>query len=383
MPHSPVSEEKLVGFPARCVSLRQKLRVSKPELAHWLGVGRGYVNVMEKGRQAPSWPVFQLIEKLEAAANLKQLAMHMPQPDSPPTSPEMAGLPPEAIEALDRLVQPEAAPVAATVAAAPPPPSPAPDMPVEKTVTREKTAFALRVAALREKMGVTRPKLAQRLGVSRQYVTKIENGAHASLPVIKLIEKLEAEIQSASTDAPAAELDHSTASAPPQIPAAASPVPAVAEAVSAAPAPVLPIHTAPVSGTPRITALPVLTIPAARDLTAPGLASFAASEHFAFGVTDPDAFAMRLAGDAMLPQHHDGELAVLYPNSLPHTGNRVIARLSDSLGGDVLFRIYSTTDHGHSIVLSSLNPLYPPVTLSPDEIVWLYPVATTIRQMMQ
>ncbi|MCX6852123.1 MAG: helix-turn-helix transcriptional regulator [Verrucomicrobia bacterium] len=83
MPHSPVSEEKLVGFPARCLSLRQKLRVSKPELAHWLGVGRSYVTVLEKGRQAPSRPVFQLIEKLEAAANLKQLAMHMPQPDTP------------------------------------------------------------------------------------------------------------------------------------------------------------------------------------------------------------------------------------------------------------------------------------------------------------
>lgn len=373
MPHSPVSEEKLVGFPARCLSLRQKLRVSKPELAHWLGVGRSYVTVLEKGRQAPSRPVFQLIEKLEAAANLKQLAMHMPQPDtsSPPT--EMAGLPPAAIEALDRLVQPEPAPA----------PTPAPVSaanPVEKPVIREKNTFALRVAALREKMGVTRPKLAQRLGVSRQYVTKIENGAHASLPVIKLIEKLEAEIQNesaAATTAVAAEHETvSAASTPPQ-PAPAPVAPAVAHS------PAFSIPAAPASVTPRIALLPVLTIPAARELASPAQAAFAAAEHFAFSVSDPDAFAMRLAGDAMLPQHHDGELAILYPNSLPHTGNRVIARLSDSLGGDVLFRVYSTADHGHSIVLSSLNPLYPPVTLSPEEIVWIYPVSSTVRQMMQ
>ncbi len=366
MPHSPVSEEKLVGFPARCLSLRQKLRVSKPELAHWLGVGRSYVTVMEKGRQAPSRPVFQLIEKLEAAANLKQLAMHMPQPDTSPLHTEMAGLPPAAIEALDRLVQPEEkpAPAAAQPIA----------KPLQKPALREKNAFALRVAALREKMGVSRPKLAQRLGVSRQYVTKIENGAHASLPVIKLIEKLEAEINNASAATAPATVHDTSRTAPTAPPPAPAPV--------AADIPAFSIPAAPVHSTPRITSLPVLTIPAARELTAPAQAAFTAAEHFAFSVSDPDAFAMRLAGDAMLPQHHDGELAVLYPNCLPHTGNRVIARLSDSLGGDVLFRIYSTADHGHSIVLSSLNPLYPPITLSPEEIVWIYPVATTVRQML-
>ena len=363
MPHSPVSEEKLIGFPARCLSLRQKLRVSKPELAHWLGVGRSYVTVMEKGRQAPSRPVFQLIEKLEAAANLKQLAMHMPQPDTTPAPTEMAGLPPAAIEALDRLVQPEEKPAPAMPVA----------KPVQQPVKREKNAFALRVVALREKMGVTRPKLAQRLGVSRQYVTKIENGAHASLPVIKLIEKLEAEIENSSA-ATAPSTIHDSSSAAPTAPPPSAPV--------AAETPAFSIPVAPMHGTPRITALPVLTIPAARELTAPAQAAFAAAEHFAFSVSDPDAFAVRLAGDAMLPQHHDGELAVLYPHTMPHTGNRVIARLSDSLGGDVLFRIYSTADHGHSIVLSSLNPLYPPVTLSPDEITWIYPVATTVRQML-
>ncbi|MBB5035520.1 LexA family transcriptional regulator [Prosthecobacter vanneervenii] len=377
MPHSPVSEEKLVGFPARCQSLRQKLRVSRPELASWLGVGRSYVSVMEKGRLAPSRPVFQLIEKLEAAANLKQLAMHMPQPDTTATpSPVMSGLPPEAIAALDRLVQSEEEAPSALA------PVTAPAMPEEMPVTREKNAFALRVAALRAKMGVTRPKLAQRLGVSRQYVTKIENGAHASLPVIKLIEKLEAEILNGTTSSSEPTV-HDTPSAALSAAPAIQPA-AVIEAPAGAPSPPLPpsIPAAPVSGMPRISALPVLTIPAARDLTAPSLAAFAATEHFAFSVTDPDAFAMRLAGDAMLPQHHDGELAILYPNTAPHTGNRVIARLSDSLGGDILFRIYSTADHGHSIVLSSLNPLYPPVTLTPDEIAWIYPVATTVRQML-
>lgn len=370
MPHSPVSEEKLVGFPARCQSLRQKLRVSRPELASWLGVGRSYVSVMEKGRLAPSRPVFQLIEKLEAAANLKQLAMHMPQPDtSAAPSPVMSGLPPEAIAALDRLVQP-----AEETLSAPVPDAPAPSMPEEKPLQRGKNAFALRVAALREKMGVTRPKLAQRLGVSRQYVTKIENGAHASLPVVKLIEKLEAEVLH-GTAATAQPTLHET-------PAAAPASPPLTQPPAAQEAPAAPATLPPVSAMPRISALPVLTIPAARDLTSPSLAAFAATEHFAFSVTDPDAFAMRLAGDAMLPQHHDGELAILYPNTAPHTGNRVIARLSDSLGGDILFRIYSTADHGHSIVLSSLNPLYPPVTLTPDEIVWIYPVATTVRQML-
>jgi transcriptional regulator with XRE-family HTH domain len=364
MPHSPVSEEKLAGFPARCLSLRQKLRVSKPELAHWLGVGRSYVTVLEKGRQAPSRPVFQLIEKLEAAANLKQLAMHMPQPDTTAAPTEVSGLPPEAIEALDRLMQQPDQPAALA-------------QPIENPLKSEKTAFALRVAALREKMGVTRPKLAQRLGVSRQYVTKIENGAHASLPVIKLIEKLEAEIQNEAAGTIAATVHESS------IPACPAPAQAEAPTVAENVSPVLPIASPPVAGTARITALPVLSIPAARALTAPAKAAFATAEHFAFSVSDPDAFAMRLAGDAMLPQHHDGELAVLYPNSVPHTGNRVVARLSDSLGGDVLFRIYSTADHGQSIVLTSLNNLYPPVTLTPEEVVWIYPVASTVRQMLQ
>jgi phage repressor protein C with HTH and peptisase S24 domain len=84
----------------------------------------------------------------------------------------------------------------------------------------------------------------------------------------------------------------------------------------------------------------------------------------------------------MQPLHTDGEIAVAYPGTAPRTGDRVIVRIHDDIGGEVLFRILSGASVGNQVTLSSPNPVYPPLVLDRSQIQWMCPVAATIRQLL-
>jgi phage repressor protein C with HTH and peptisase S24 domain len=151
--------------------------------------------------------------------------------------------------------------------------------------------------------------------------------------------------------------------------------------------PTPPSPATPFPATPSIehgatSQVPLLSVNSARAITSPSMASQQTEERLTFATTDPDAFAIRISGDAMQPQHFEGDVVILYPRIPPRTGNRVVARLADTLEGDLLFRIYSTVDHGRTVILSCLNPLYPSLTLRQEEIAWVYPVAATVRCML-
>jgi transcriptional regulator with XRE-family HTH domain len=339
--------DQLNGFPARFTQLRTRLGVPQKELARWLGVSSEHVSQLEHGRQAPSAPLFQLFEKLEEESTLPRLVMHEPATNEP--EPLAKGLPPEALALLDQ-VQPADAP------------SPTP--PMVSPSKRPTTALALRVKALRDLLGVTRPKLAIMMGVSRQYITNIENGKRASKPIMKLVEKMEAEF------AP-------KRSVPESLP---EPVEPVKTLLIKQPIPPMAAGVTLIS--PRLAAIPLISMRDALLLSSPMHSARFAREHFAFGVTDPEAFAMRISGDSMQPLHVDGEIAILYPQTQPRTGDRVIVRVHDDVGGAVLFRIYNSTDHGRSVMLTSPNPVAPPITLSRDEILWICPVASTVRHLL-
>jgi phage repressor protein C with HTH and peptisase S24 domain len=133
---------------------------------------------------------------------------------------------------------------------------------------------------------------------------------------------------------------------------------------------------------PRLAALPLISMRDALLLSSPLHSARFAREHFAFGVTDPEAFAVRINGDSMQPLHVDGEIAIVYPQSQPRTGDRVMVRVHDDIGGAVLFRIYTSTDHGRGVLLTSPNPVAPPINLNRDEILWICPVASTVRHLI-
>jgi transcriptional regulator with XRE-family HTH domain len=354
MPSTAVDLRQLAEFPTRFTQLRSRLGMPKKEMARWLGVSADHVSQLEHGRQVPSAPLFHLFEKLEEETTHHRLVMH--EPVTPEPAPISTGLPPEALAALDQLQTQE---------------EPAPRKPPQNSVPV--ASLAQRVKAIRDQLGVTRPKLAAMMGVCRQYITKIENGKGASKPIIKLVEKFEAELRVQEPPIDKGE------PLPQKISASQRPVP---DQPSYHTVPLQPMAPGVTLISPRLAALPLISMRDALLLSSPLHSARFAREHFAFGVTDPEAFAMRINGDSMQPLHVDGEIAIVYPQVKPRTGDRVIVRVHDDIGGAVLFRIYTSTDHGRGMLLTSPNPVAPPINLGQDEVLWICPVASTVRHLI-
>lgn len=227
-----------------------------------------------------------------------------------------------------------------------------PHYPVESGVRRDMSA---RVKALREKLDIRQAELARWLGVSRSYITHMEKGKPCSYPVQKLIEKLEAEASAREQRLKWPDSD------------------------TAKPTAIQPVRR--IHHDEHASSIPLLTMHEACALGDADEAPSITQEHVTFNVADNHAFAVRVHGDAMQPQHVDGELAIVYPSEAPHTGDRVLARLHDGNGGTVLFRIFNVVDRGQHIVLSSPNPAYPPLEYRRQDFTWIHPVAATLRQL--
>lgn len=103
--------------------------------------------------------------------------------------------------------------------------------------------------------------------------------------------------------------------------------------------------------------------------------------HLAFNVTDRRAIAIEIRGDSMSPQYGEGDIVVLYPSHEPRNGDLVIARLTPAQGEDVMFKIYSTTQGGRRVVLTSYNPAFPPLEYNRDDFAWIYPAASVVKNL--
>lgn len=371
--------EKLATLPARCTQLRSKLGVPQSELARWLGVSPSYISHLEHGTQVPSAPVFRIFEQLEKESSHTRFTMHQPKQAAPAPAPIAIGLPPEALAVLEKIQPSDSMPTPEPAPPETPPPAAPPAPPAAPSAPASELTLAMRVKAIRDQLGVTRPKLAVLMGVCRQYITNIENGKRASKPIIKLVEKMEAELREKAALAPA----------PATAPVPAAPVPTASNPVpppELAPTPAEPTPQPPAAAvtliSPRLAAIPLISMRDALLLSSPLHSNRFTREHFAFGVTDPEAFAVRISGDSMQPLHTDGEIAIVYPQAQPRTGDRVIVRIHDDIGGEVLFRIFTSADQGRRVTLTSPNPVYPPVTISREEILWICPVASTVRQLI-
>lgn len=89
------------------------------------------------------------------------------------------------------------------------------------------------------------------------------------------------------------------------------------------------------------------------------------------------AFAVEIRGDSMTPKYSDGDLVIALWGVAPRQGEDVLACLES---GEVLCKVYTSTERGERIVLSSYNPAHPPMTLSRDELRWAYPIDGSYRK---
>lgn len=88
---------------------------------------------------------------------------------------------------------------------------------------------------------------------------------------------------------------------------------------------------------------------------------------------DAKSFAVTLAGDSMIPRFEPGDVALVSPSKAPRNGDVVIARLDEDHGGDVMLKLYQAARD--EVTLSSYNPAYPPMTFSRGAFAWIYPIA--------
>lgn len=97
-----------------------------------------------------------------------------------------------------------------------------------------------------------------------------------------------------------------------------------------------------------------------------------------FPSRDPDAYALRCAGDSMRPRIRDGEYAIIEPGHPVEPGDDVLVRSKD---GRVMIKTFLYQRAGR-IHLISVNETHPPVIFEADEIDRMHFVVATARASM-
>ena len=85
---------------------------------------------------------------------------------------------------------------------------------------------------------------------------------------------------------------------------------------------------------------------------------------------DPHAFALEISGKSMEPMYREGDRIIISPAEKPRRGDRVVVR---TRAGEVMVKQLGR-EGAQKIELVSLNPDYPPVTLSRRDMDWMYRV---------
>lgn len=119
--------------------------------------------------------------------------------------------------------------------------------------------------------------------------------------------------------------------------------------------------------------VPLLSMAQCGGMMAYDDGAYAHDGFLAINPEDPKAFAVTLAGDSMIPRFEPGDVALVYPGRTPKNGSVVIARLNEDNGGDVMLKLYQAARD--SVTLSSYNPAYPPMTFPRHAFAWIYPIA--------
>lgn len=204
-------------------------------------------------------------------------------------------------------------------------------------------SMAERVRNLRHRLRLGRPQLAVRLGVSRQYITKLEAGAMPSRPVLLLMEHLEK--------------------------AALSPSPSPAAAPTGG----------RIASPPVLRLLPLMSLSQAGALSSPATPKVAAVKHLAFVTEDAHALALKLEANADIPADLENCLAIASPAARIRSGDFVIVRLKGSAGRAALLRVFHSLGTDQAATLTALRPEIPPMHVSREQIRWIVPVVATLR----
>jgi SOS-response transcriptional repressor LexA len=190
------------------------------------------------------------------------------------------------------------------------------------------------LGTIRGQLGVTQAEFARKLGISRPYLSKLENSAEPLTP--KLTRRLAALCR-----------DLGVSCAGTVTGVRAIPVRSWAQAGAAVDFEELPLGW----------------------------------EHrVATDCLDEQALAVEIQGDSMEPKYVQGDIAVLMPSHQPRNGSLVVARLADE---GIVFKVFTARGQSPTRVFSftSYNPVFQPIEVREGRVVWIFPVYQIVRQV--
>jgi phage repressor protein C with HTH and peptisase S24 domain len=85
------------------------------------------------------------------------------------------------------------------------------------------------------------------------------------------------------------------------------------------------------------------------------------------GLADPNAYALEISGDSMMPLYRDGDVVIVSPAAQVRRGDRVVVKTE---AGEVTAKILARRT-SKSVELHSLNPEHPPRVLATKEVDWM------------
>jgi hypothetical protein len=273
-------------------------------------------------------------------------------------------------------------------------------MPISQTNSSRLLDLPERLRILLFKLNINRSKLAQRLGVSRSYITQLSHGARCSLPVLTLIERLEWECaQGRVSGLPVGTVagkgsgglsDYANGTAHRVAPLKGSLASASEPMSVATSGGVLggPNHVANAGSTgenasvSRQASLPLWSEEGVGQCLLEELScAQLTTRHLTVDVEDPQAFAMQVEGGAMEPLISPGDCVVVSPREPLRTGSIVVVRLREDLGGEVLVRRLTLSNRGQTLSLCSLSAGFAPLAVELEECEWIYVVRLSVRKL--
>ncbi len=200
--------------------------------------------------------------------------------------------------------------------------------------TRGMSGTVEQLVMTRDHLDLTQDQFAKKLGISRQYLSKLEN---SSKPLsAKMVRKL-------------AEVSKETGFAQPGAAtgARAIPVRSWAQAGTGADFGEIPLDW---------------------------------ERRVATDCPDDQAFAVEIQGDSMEPKFFPGDIAVLMPSLQPRNGSLVVARLETE---GIVFKVFTAREQlpVRACCFTSYNHVFQPIEVSESSVIWNYPVYQVIRQV--
>ena len=91
---------------------------------------------------------------------------------------------------------------------------------------------------------------------------------------------------------------------------------------------------------------------------------------------DPNAFAVRVVGESMLPTYPPGNLAICMPGFPPKNNGLAVVKITD---GSVTFKTVSFRgQQPERFRLVPMNPQFDSMVVRREDVVWIYPVHAVV-----